>query len=567
VTSDLDTGLQTIRALLRIADFTVLGYFLVLNTSLLVLVALAAVRLGHDNPRRRFAGYAEMEANPLTHAISVIIPAYNEEIDIRESVRAVLALHYPRFEVVVVDDGSTDATFDVLRDEYDLIEVPRVVFDEIPTRRRVRSIHVPRYSSVPLIVVRKDNGGRSDALNVGINMAQHPLICMVDADSVLDPQALLAVAKPFHDDPLRVVATGGVVRVANGCVVRAGRLVEARMPGTWLPRIQVVEYLRAFLLGRVGWSRIGGLLVISGAFGLFRRDLVVDVGGLDPDTVGEDAELVVRLHRHLRRQRRDYRIVFVSEPMSWSEAPATWAVLGQQRRRWHRGLTEILWKHRTMIGNPRYGRIGLLALPYYVLFELLAPVIELLGLALVVLGLSIGAVNLTFACLFLLGANAYALVLTLIALTVEEYSFHRYARWQDLAVAILASLAENLGYRQATAWWRWRGMWSALRGSQQLWGTMTRHGFSTSAAPLEPVNGPEDPRVQPSAAVMSRSSVSPRRTYDGRELGRRHSAHLTRPPPLRQSALPEPDGHRGRLDDEPWVGSEALGDHHPPGGP
>ena len=214
--------------------------------------------------------------------------------------------------------------------------------DSVPTRSEVLSVHVPRLRPDPLVVVRKTNGGKTDSLNVGINLAKHPLVCMVDADSVLDPQALLSVAKPFADDPLRTVAAGGVVRVANGCTVVAGRIVDIRMPRGWLPRIQVVEYLRAFLLGRTGWSRIGGLLVISGAFGVFRRDILIDIDGLDHDTIGEDAELVVRLHRHMRTLKRDYRIVFVAEPVSWSETPSTFGVLAKQRRRWHRGITEIL---------------------------------------------------------------------------------------------------------------------------------------------------------------------------------------------------------------------------------
>jgi cellulose synthase/poly-beta-1,6-N-acetylglucosamine synthase-like glycosyltransferase len=278
---------------------------------------------------------------------------------------------------------------------------------------------------------------------------------------------------------VRTVASGGVIRVANGCTVVAGRIVDVRMPRRWLPRVQVVEYLRAFLLGRTGWSRIGGLLIISGAFGIFRRDLLVEVGGLAHDCIGEDAELVVRLHKHLRRQKRDYRIVFVAEPVSWSEAPSTLKVLGKQRRRWHRGITEILRKHKSMILNPRYGRIGLLAMPYYVLFELLAPLIELAGIILVPLGLYVGAVNTRFAFVFIAVAYGYALLLNLVALTVEEYSFHRYHRWTDLVASVLASILENVGYRQLTALWRVMGMWSAIRGGKHVWGEMTRTGFQT----------------------------------------------------------------------------------------
>lgn len=468
-----------VRELLHLADVAILVYFVMINTSYLVLIALATVEFVHHTRRAPLSGFEETYRSPLTQPVSVLVPAYNEEAGIVEAVRAMLALRYPVFEILVVDDGSKDRTFELLDAEYDLVEVPRVVPEGgIPTRGAVLSVHVPRLRPDPLVVVRKANGGRSDALNVGINLARHPLICMVDADSILDPQALLSVAKPFADDPLRVVASGGVVRIANGCTVVAGRIVDTRMPRTWLPRIQVVEYLRAFLLGRTGWSRLGGLLIISGAFGMFRRDLLLEIGGLDPETIGEDAELVVRLHRHMRRLRTDYRIVFMAEPVSWTEAPTTRKVLGSQRRRWHRGLSEILHKHRRAIGNPRYGRIGLFALPYYVLFEYLAPVIELAGLVLLPLGLAVGAVDGTFALQFLLVAYGYAMLINLIALAVEEYSFHRYSRWSDLVAAVSASVLENVGFRQLTALWRVQGGWQALTGRQQTWGEMTRTGFS-----------------------------------------------------------------------------------------
>jgi cellulose synthase/poly-beta-1,6-N-acetylglucosamine synthase-like glycosyltransferase len=247
-------------------------------------------------------------------------------------------------------------------------------------------------------------------------------------------------------------------------------------------RIQVVEYLRAFLMGRTGWSRLNSLLVISGAFGLFRRDLVVEVGGLDPGTLGEDAELVVRLHRHLRRQRRDYRVVFVAEPVCWTEIPSDLRSLGRQRRRWARGLAELLWKHRAMTGNPRYGPVGLLGMPYYVLFEALAPVVELGGVLAVVAGLSLGLVDVGFGVLFLAVALGYGVLLSLAALTIEEFTFHRYPRWRDLGVAVLAALLENVGYRQLHAWWRLRGLLAMMAGRPAQWGAMPRTGFDAGPA-------------------------------------------------------------------------------------
>ena len=463
-----------------VLDVAILLYFLVVNTAYLGLVSLASVEVVKHRRRVPFAGSTEAYRSPLTDPVSILMPAYNEGGGIVTAVQAVAALRYPTYEVVVIDDGSTDDTFELLRTAFDLVEVPRVIPHDVPYRGRVRSVHRPRSGATGLVVVRKDNGGKADALNVGINVAGYPLVCMVDADSILDPDALLSVAKPFADDPLRVVASGGVVRVANGCKVLAGRVVDVRMPRGWLARIQVVEYLRAFLLGRTGWSRLGGVLIISGAFGLFRREVLVDMGGLAEDCIGEDAELVVRLHRYARLAGRRYRVVFVAEPVSWSEAPSTMRVLARQRRRWHRGITEILRKHRSMVGNPRYGRIGLLALPYYFAVELLAPVVELSALVLVPVGLAVGAVDLDFAWRFLLVAYAYACFVSLVAVAVEEVSFHRYHRWRDLGAVLAAAVLENVGYRQLTAYWRLQGSWAALRGHAPVWGTMVRQGFSTT---------------------------------------------------------------------------------------
>jgi cellulose synthase/poly-beta-1,6-N-acetylglucosamine synthase-like glycosyltransferase len=281
------------------------------------------------------------------------------------------------------------------------------------------------------------------------------------------------------------------VRIANGCRVVGGRVVDVRMPSSWLARIQVVEYLRSFLMSPTGWSRLGGLVAIRGAFGVFRRDLVVRIGGMDPDTIGEDAELVVRLHHDLRQRGEDYRVIFVAEPVSWSEAPSTLRVLGRQRRRWHRGIAEILSKHRGMIFNPRYGRIGLVALPYYVIFELLAPFIELGALILLPLGLAEHAIDLSFAWRFVLVAYGYGLLVSLVALFIEEVSFHRYPRWTDMLRGVLAAILENFGYRQLLALWQVAGAFGAWHGREAVWGTMEREGFEST--PLETVGAGHRP--------------------------------------------------------------------------
>jgi cellulose synthase/poly-beta-1,6-N-acetylglucosamine synthase-like glycosyltransferase len=460
-------------------EWFVLAYFVMLNSTYLVLMILAMVDIVRHQRRLPFAGYDEELASPLTPPVSILIPAHNEESSIVESVRAMQALRYPENEIIVIDDGSVDRTFEVLRDAFDLVEQPRLMRPVVPTLGDVTGTYAPRDGTPLLVVCKVGVGKKTDALNVGICAARLPLLCMVDADALLDEEALLRVVKPFVDDP-RVIATGGVIRPANGSTVYRGRVTETRMPRKWLARIQVVEYLRAFLLGRAGWSRAGGLLIISGAFGVFRRDLVIQAGGYDHDSIGEDAELVARLHKLLRGQEREYRIEFVADPVCWTEVPENLRTLGRQRRRWARGLTDLLITHRRMIGNPRYGRIGVIVFPYFLLFEALGPVVELTGFVMLVVGVALGLLDVTFAVLFLLVAIGYGLFLSFAALLIEDYSFRRYRGWRELSVACGAAIGENLGYRQLTAWWRLRGLVGGLARREVRWGVMERQGFLTA---------------------------------------------------------------------------------------
>ncbi|MGD7788910.1 glycosyltransferase family 2 protein [Propionibacteriaceae bacterium Y1700] len=455
----------------------ILIYFLMINSSYLLLIMASAWKFTRHLRRLPFAGRHELIGAKVPPSVSVVTSMHNEEAGIRVSVESMLALHYPRHEVIVVDDGSTDRGFAVLQEAFDLVEVPRQMPLDIGVRELPTSVHVPRNGRTRLTVVRKQNSGRSDSINVGVNFAAEDLVVFMDSDSVLDPDALLAVAKPFADDPERMVAAGGVIRAVNGSRIRGGRVVDVRLPRRMLPCIQVVEYLRAFHLGRAGWAAFGALILISGAFGVFRRDTLVEVGGLDPDSIGEDFELVMRIHRFMRRARRRYRVTFVTEPICWTEVPSTMRVLRRQRSRWHRGLWETLWAYRSMLFNPRYGRIGMVAVPFYWLFELIAPVLELGGLILVVAGTLLGVVDLGYFLLFMLVAYGYAALVTLAAMTVEELSFHKYPRWGDLGRTIAAAVVENIGYRQATAVWRLEGWMASLARRKQVWGTMTRTGF------------------------------------------------------------------------------------------
>jgi cellulose synthase/poly-beta-1,6-N-acetylglucosamine synthase-like glycosyltransferase len=330
------------------------------------------------------------------------------------------------------------------------------------------------------VVIDKANGGRSDGLNASVNAATSPLICCVDADSILEPDGLVAAVRPFVERPATVGA-GGIIRVANGCRVEKGHVMEAALPRQPLAMFQTVEYFRAFLAARTGWSAINGLLIISGAFGVFRRAAVVEVGGFAADSIGEDFELCVRLHCKARDERRPYRLDFVPDPVCWTEVPTRLRELGGQRNRWHRGLVDTLWRHRRMIGNPRYGAVGMLSLPFFVGFEFLGAFVETLGYITVVVSLALGVINVSFAIAFFAVAVLSGVLLSLAAVLLEDLAFRRFERQGELLQLVAYCLAENFGYRQLMTLYRVRGFFAYLRGNK-AWGEISRVGFGPVGA-------------------------------------------------------------------------------------
>jgi cellulose synthase/poly-beta-1,6-N-acetylglucosamine synthase-like glycosyltransferase len=328
-------------------------------------------------------------------------------------------------------------------------------------------------------VLDKENGGKADALNAALAAAAYPFVCAIDADAMLEEDALIRVAKPMLDDPQLVAAAGGIVRIANGCRVDHGRVVEVGLPRSPLATLQVVEYFRAFLVGRMGWSSLQSLLIISGAFGLFRRSLVEAVGGWRTDTVGEDVELVVRLHRYLRDRGEEYRIEFVPDPVCWTEAPEDLRTLGGQRRRWQRGLAETLWRHRGVLLRPRYGVLGLVAFPYFVVFELLGPLIQLVGLPVTIYAFATGRLSFAFLIGFLVVSLLLGLLLSVAALALEEFSFRRHPSTRDVVRLLVFSVFENIGYRQLNDYWRLLGFVDLAR-RKRSWGAQQRRGIGYS---------------------------------------------------------------------------------------
>lgn len=407
--------------------------------------------------------------------IAVIAPAYNEELTIIESVGALLALHYPDFEIIVINDGSKDATLQRLIDHYGLRPVERL-YDLSVSHAPIRGLYASPNHPRLIVVDKVNGGGKADALNAGINVARAPLVCAIDADTLLEPDALIRVVRPFIERPLDTIAVGGTIRIANGCRVDRGRVSQVRLPRNFLALVQIIEYLRAFLMARLGLSRMGVLLIISGAFGLFKRQAAIDVGGFSHDTVGEDMELVVKLHRLHRERGQPYTVSFVAEPVAWTEAPESLKILGNQRARWQRGALETFSKHKDMFLNPRYGRIGLVGFLQVFLVDVFGPLAEVLGYVLIPLFWALGLLSFDYVLALVALVFTFGVFISVTTLILEEVELRRLPRARHLAVLTLVSVLESFGYRQLNNLWRLKGWYQFLR-RKKGWGEMTRKGF------------------------------------------------------------------------------------------
>jgi cellulose synthase/poly-beta-1,6-N-acetylglucosamine synthase-like glycosyltransferase len=459
----------------ELASLAILGYFLLINSFYILFSALSVAELMRYRRLRLVQKTFEILPTKLVKPLSVIAPAFNEEKSIVQSVENMLALDYPHYEVIVVNDGSTDGTLRRLVERFGLRRSD-VVFRRVLATRPVRGIYTsPDYPK--LVVVDKENGKKADALNAGLNLSRYPLFCAVDCDSVLDRDALWKVVRPFLEEPGRTIAVGGIIRLSNGCVVERGQVTKLKVPRRPLARLQVIEYLRAFLGGRVGLSRLNSLLIISGAFGVFRKDLVMSCGGYRRGTVGEDMDLVVRLRRYMHEQRRSFAIRFLPNPICWTEAPETLGSLARQRNRWHRGLIETMASGKKLLFNARYGVTGLVAMPFYFIFELAGPLIELIGYVFFAAAIALRFVDYYYAALFFALAVAMGSMISLGAIILEELSPRRYPETPAVLTLLPYCFLENIIYRQFLSLVRIKAFFDYLKGSQE-WGRMEKKGFS-----------------------------------------------------------------------------------------
>ena len=462
------------QALAWVGYATVL-YFVAMQVYLLFLAATSAATLRRNHNLHRFGRVDEMLSTRTAPPVSILIPAYNEVAGIVDAVRSMSIVRYPRFEIVVINDGSTDGTLDALLQEFELARV-RIPYRPDLATEPIRSIYRGR-GAVDITVIDKENGGRADALNAALNAARYPYALCTDADVILDADCLVTSMQRVVEDRERTVAVGGNVRPLNGSVLRLGHLVRASVPKSFIIRMQLLEYLRTFLAGRPAWSTLNALPLISGAFGVWKRSAVIAVGGFTTGHMGEDMDMTMRLHRHHLENKIPYRIVYEPSAVIWTEVPDTVRVLRRQRIRWHRGLLTAVRDFMPMTFNLRYGKLGMITWPGIVLFEFVAPVVEAAGWLILPLALLLGALDTTLLVWLLVLALGVGLLNSLVALMLDE-SYGYFNSPTDTTRLIVMAVVENFGLRQLTVVWRVRAMLGTGKGG---WGDMERRGVGNLA--------------------------------------------------------------------------------------
>ena len=470
---------------LNVSNDILFVYYLASNLIYLVLLITAIWRNTWHRRRLVSLRLERLQVSPFTPPITLIVPAHNEEGFIVDSVRALSQLYYPDLEIMVVNDGSRDNTLLRLKTAFQLRAARLLYLPQIATAR-VRQTYRSEIDPRLLVLDKESAGSKSDAINAGINAASSPYVCVVDADSILEKESLLRIMAGVFSDSHPVVAAGGNVRVLNGCELSRGELRKVGLPRHAIETLQVIEYLRAFLIGREAWAYFKALPIISGAFGIFNTDLVRQVKGFRPHAIGEDFDLVVRMHRLLHEQKKDYHIAFVPDPTCWTEVPSDLRSLGRQRARWHKGLIDTLWPNRDMLFRRRYGRVGWVLL-YMWAFEFIAPIVELIGYSTIILAAVLGVLSTQFFVLFLIFGYAFATLISIGSVLLEEMTYRRYSDWREVGRLLFFCLFEHFPYRQMTMFWRLQGIWQYLRGDL-AWGEIKR--AQTSDGPAQKCNDP-----------------------------------------------------------------------------
>lgn len=450
---------------------------LAIFASYFILGIISAISLRRYLRKGSYINYDTLMLSPMLPKISIIAPAFNESKSIVDSINTLLSIYYNNFEVIIINDGSTDETFPKMLEAFELVKVNFYFDYQIPCQQIKGVYKSANPSYYRLVVIDKENGGKADSLNAGINLSRSSRIVIIDADSIIESDSVIKLIKPFLEEKEhKVIGTGGVIRIVNSCKIERGHLGEIRLPQRLLPRLQVIEYTRAFLLGRIAWSRLDGLMLISGAMGMFDRETVIRAGGYSTGTVGEDMELVLRMRRYMAERNEKYELTYIPDPLCWTEAPSDIKSMVKQRSRWTRGMIESLWTHRRILFNPKYKKLGMLGYPYWLIFEWLAPLIAFAGMVYSIYMVISGDFNLPFFLLLYLFIYTIAVSLSMWAILFEEITFHKYEHKRDLPRLIAASFAEPFFYPM-------HAVFSVIGNLEVLfgkkgWGKAARNGFN-----------------------------------------------------------------------------------------
>lgn len=462
-----------IRTVISFFNYFCMAFTVLLSVIYIVQMIMSFVKVRKDSKALMSNDYERYMYSDNLLPISLLIPAYNEEENVVQNIKSLMKMDYPNFEIIVVNDGSTDKTHEKIVEAFGLYQIESSQKVSIPTKE-VRGVYY-NVDYPNLLYIDKENGGKSDALNAGINASSYPLFACLDADSRLEKDALLKLSIEFNKDKNTIVA-GGIVRIANGSVIRDGEFMGFSMPKKIIERFQIVEYYRSFLSGRVSWGLSNSMLIVSGAFGVFQKQAVIEVGGYKTNTIGEDMEIVVRLHSYMRKNKRKYKIIFCEDAVCWTQGPMSLKDIRGQRRRWQIGLLDTLISHKNLLFNPRYGMVGMVAVPYNWMFELLGAVIEVLGYFIIPFSLIMGELNVFFFVIYFLLATLLGIMLSIGSLILEQYTKKSAMTAKQYILISVYAILENFGYRQLITLFRVEGIFK-YRKLRQTWGKIERKEF------------------------------------------------------------------------------------------